>query len=204
MDLIIIGDVICDVVAVNIANLPHWNTDTLASISLLAGGTGLNNAVHASNYIKWLQKVNNLDADIKVHIFSSICDDSNGRICQSKLQELEPVLINHSIIPPTEPSSANKEINIPMLHRTSTCIVISGSNDRCFITDRGCISNLAIDWFCPRDILGFDHQPILSSSSPSSSSTNESYSKRHIHIAGYYNCNTLPIGLPEFLKKVSI
>ena len=240
MELVIIGDIICDVVAVSVVNLPQWNTDTLANggISTMAGGTGLNNAVHASNYIKWLQKYDNYHNDIKIHIFSSTCDDVNGRICQLKLRECEPILVNHSISPPIEPSPANKQMNIPMINRTSTCIVISGPKDRCFITDRGCISNLAVDWFCPGDILGFDellpwsppthssvvkkvndsadaeeagssHEPLLLAvSTRRHNYTNASFDplycegKRHIHIAGYYNCNTLPIRLPEFLRQV--
>lgn len=233
MDLIIAGDIICDVVASDVTNLPIWNTDSLAKggILTMAGGTGLNNSVHAANYILWLQK-QSIQSNIKIHIFSSTCDDTNGKICKERLNQFKPILVDHSIIPPIQPSFSNGQMNIPMLYRTSTCIVISGSKDRGFITDRGCISNLAVDWFNPSDILGFDvnesssteqqvnitsindnnsifndesqSQSNSHSQSQSSNKLNQLYSKgkRHIHIAGYYNCTTLPIGLPDFLKQV--
>jgi len=46
----IIGDSFCDVVAASMESLPKLGGDVLANISLVAGGSGINSAIHGANY----------------------------------------------------------------------------------------------------------------------------------------------------------
>ena len=196
MDLVILGDIFCDILANNVKSLPQWNTDVLAQkISTVAGGTGLNTSVHAANYVQWLSKSPKHMEDIKVHLFSAVCNDSLGQICKDRLKDYFPTLVDRVIHAPVEHVS------------TGSCIVISGHEDRCFITDRGCIRHLAVNWFPEHDLLGSE----IPSTSPSAAAANYGTNEltvhtnnriRHLHIAGYYNCDSLSNGLCDLLCKV--
>ena len=189
MDLVILGDIFCDIIASKVQSLPKWNTDTLArgGIHTMAGGTGLNNAIHAANYIEWLlasgDESNIQYHNFKVHLFGSVCNDVNGNICKLRINNLSPILIDHCISPPIV-------TEIPFT--TSTCIVLSGEEDRCFITDRGCNLILNSSWFDREGLIG------------DSNSLNSPARKRLLHIAGYYNCDNLSNGLVELLQQVDL
>lgn len=111
--------------------------------------------------------------NIKFRIFSSVGNDSQGTICTS---------VFDSKINPNDSKNYVIEKNIMTIneYRTGSCIVLSGQLDRSFISDRGTNSIMSIDMF--------DHNRLIDTN--------------HIHIAGYYNCDTLIRELPDLLKKV--
>lgn len=157
--LAVIGDIFLDIVATGVNELPSkWSTDSLASsISLLPGGSALNLTVQAANY--------NIINDYKalVSIYSGVGSDQSGLQCKQKLKEAgvqDKVLMNEHF-------------------RTGTCIVISGEADRSFITDRGCVDDINVDWFDYEDITDSDH----------------------LHIAGFFNCSSIRNGLDLFLSR---
>ena len=161
MKINIVGDIFLDIVAQNVNQLPtKWSTDTLASsIQQFPGGSALNCATHASNYLEY----RNVD-DVKVAVFSAVGHDSFGYSCLDFLGRQQ-----------------NVESNVIFKGdmRTGSCIVISGRENRSFITDRGCIDSLAVDWF-PLNLL---------------------LSTNLIHVTGYYNCRGLHPGLLNLLKQ---
>ena len=53
--LVVIGDTFCDIIALDVRLPSIWGTDTLArEISVVAGGSALNIALHAANYSEFL------------------------------------------------------------------------------------------------------------------------------------------------------
>lgn len=155
----IIGDIFFDIVAKDVRVLPaRWSTDTLASsIQQIPGGSALNCSMHASNYLEYKCNTN-----MKIAVFSAVGNDIAGQTCKDTLATKGCIEDNVVV-----------KDNL----RTGSCIVISGDNERCFITDRGCVNDLAIDWFPLSDILA----------------TNL------IHITGYYNCSGLHAGILDLL-----
>ena len=159
--LVVIGDTFCDIIALDVRLPSIWGTDTLArEINVVAGGSALNIALHAANYSEFLGSA------VTVNFFSGTGADFQGQVCRDSLQ--------HSCL------DASKVVVDKDL-RTGSCIVLSGVNDRSFVTDRGCIKNLSSCWF-PRDSL-------LSSSIS------------HIHIGGFYNCDALQPEIPQLLRE---
>jgi sugar/nucleoside kinase (ribokinase family) len=107
------------------------------------------------------------DEDLSIYLFSAVGADPQGKICRQALQT--PNLIDATVM---------KENS-----RTGSCIVLSGSTDRAFISDRGCIDEMTLEWF--EDIaLGEKNMA-------------------HLHCAGYYNCTAMRDSWPTLLKMVS-
>lgn len=157
----ILGDIFFDIVAKDVKVLPsRWSTDTLASsIQQIPGGSALNCTMHASNYLEYKSNPN-----VKVAIFSAIGNDFAGRTCKDTF---------------VSSGSIEDKVVVKENSRTGSCIVISGDSERCFITDRGCINDLAVDWFSLSDILA----------------TNL------IHVTGFYNCSGLHEGISGLLSE---
>ena len=159
--LVIIGDVFCDIIALDVKLIDSWGTDTLAKeIKVVAGGSALNIALHGANYSALKNNA------VAVNFFSSTGADLQGQICRDSLKHVN--------------IDASKVI-VDKDYRTGSCIVLSGSNDRSFITDRGCIKDLSVKWFDQNDLI----QTGLN----------------HLHIGGYYNCDTLRTEAYELLKN---
>lgn len=148
MKITIVGDIFCDIIAYGIVNLPQWGQDAKASgISIYPGGSGLNTTVQAANYATYIQN------NTILRIFSAVGKDFQGDLCLSKLKH--PQIISH----------VKENIN----ERTGSCIVLSGPNDRSFVTDEGCMG--IFTW----ESYGLD--TILDTN--------------HLHVTGYYNCAKL-------------
>jgi sugar/nucleoside kinase (ribokinase family) len=159
-EIAIIGDIFCDILASGVAKIPEWEADTLSSgITILAGGSALNITVHGANCSSILEE------PVKLHFFSCVGDDFQGKVCREALDH--PCIDARGVL-------IRKE-------KTGTCIVLSGTNDRSFVTDRACIKKLSVTWFDQSEIF----LPSVS----------------HIHIGGFYNCNTLQTEIPAFLKN---
>ena len=79
------------------------------------------------------------------------------------------------------PTLQNK-VQIHVRQRSGSCIVLSGNQGRGFVTDRGVINNFQLDCWAASDFL--------------------SSSLRHTHIAGYYNCRRMRVGLLELLQSI--
>lgn len=155
----IIGDLFCDILA-STQNLPTWGTDTLASgIQLLPGGSAFNSAVHASKYIGLKEY------PIKISLFGAVGNDMFSGIMKKAIHDND--IEDHVVVR----SGA----------RTGSCIVMSSNNDRCFITDRGVVDMMMLEWFEEDDII-----PLETS---------------HLHVGGYYNLGMLKAELESLLKR---
>lgn len=155
-----LGDIFCDIMASNINDqLPKWGQDTLGNVCILPGGSALNSAIHASTYADYLS----ISSTLVIRMFSAIGLDVQGNICETSLQQRN--IITSNIV---------KNSGI----RTASCIVLSGSNDRGFVSDRGCLSDMSISWFNRHDLL----------------------STSHIHMGGFYNCPKMKEELPSLFR----
>jgi len=164
MILNVIGDIFCDILAKNVRVLPTWGADTLSSkITMIAGGSSLNSIIHASHIRK-----KSPEPLIALRLFSSVAKDMQGQVCLQALKEND-IDINNVVLMDN------------VSHSTGTCIVISNSDDRSFITDRGCISNLSVDWFDINKLLDCNH----------------------LHYGGFYNCDEMQVDCIELFRKVS-
>jgi sugar/nucleoside kinase (ribokinase family) len=160
-EIIIIGDIYCDMIALGVKLPDAWGTDTLSKeIKVVAGGSALNITVHAANYSAHLNEI------VKLHLLSCTGKDFQGQVCRDALDhrciDRSRVIVNESV-------------------RTGSCIVLSGATDRSFITDRGCIKDLKIDWFNQKELF--------------------STSTSHIHIGGFYNCDALQDDVCNLLMR---
>lgn len=160
-DLVVVGDVFCDIIALGVKLIDTWGTDTLSSdIRVLAGGSALNIAVHGANYSALLGN------NVKIRFFSETGTDFQGDVCRRAL--------DHNCID-------SSKLNAKIGNRTGSCIVLSGATDRSFVTDRGCIRDLSLNCFDEKDYL--------------------SESSGHVHVGGYYNCDTLQAEVPELFRR---
>ena len=141
--VLVVGDLFLDMQVNGIKSLPSWNEDCLVdNIELLPGGSSANTARQLCVF-----------PNINVDIFSVIGND-----------QLSQILIN--LIKDEQCNFILKRQNSSM----QTCIVLSGDNDRSFITNR--------------NNLKFLNCQLLDSHFKSSK--NKSYD--HVHIGGFYNC----------------
>jgi sugar/nucleoside kinase (ribokinase family) len=116
-----------DILACDVKELPGWGQDSLASsIQLIPGGSAFNIVAHGANYSHHLSK------NITFNFVSVVGEDQHGMICKQAIINT-PSVIDNVII-----KSGN---------RTGSCIVISNKYDRCFVTDRGVVDEMRIDWF---------------------------------------------------------
>jgi sugar/nucleoside kinase (ribokinase family) len=164
MSINFIGDIFLDIIAKDITRLPAWETDTLASISMIAGGSCLNSVSHAKSFADYLN-LQGKPTNIGLNLFSSVGLDSQGAICLDHLTKVGLLTDNIAKL---------------ATERTGTCIVLSGSSDRCFVTDRGCIDSMSIELF--------DHNALLDC--------------QHFHFAGFYNCAELRNDVVDLFRKV--
>lgn len=156
----VLGDIFCDIIASDIHDqLPKWGEDTLGNICILPGGSALNSAIHAATYADYVA----LSSTIIIRMFSAVGLDIQGNICETSLQQRH--IITSNIV---------KNPNL----RTGSCIVLSGSSDRGFVSDRGCLADMSISWFNRHDLL----------------------STSHIHMGGFYNCPKMKEELPALFK----
>lgn len=159
-NIAVIGDIFCDILASNMASLPRWGEDMLSSISILPGGSALNTTVHCANYSHF-----NINR-ITVTLHSAVGCDSQAAVCCEKLLQDDAISTNIIKVPNS---------------RTGTCLVLSGE-DRAFVTDRGVVNDMVLDWFNLDDIF-----------------TTELC---HLHCAGFYNCGAMAPQWSLLLKKV--
>ena len=149
MHIAIIGDIFCDILASRLPQLPQWGEDSLAPIQILPGGSALNTTIHCAQYINFMH------GSLEVVLHSAVGDDSQAVIC---CEALRSDGIRTNIVKRSD-------------SRTGTCLVLSGNSDRAFITDRGCINDMTLEWFDINDIF--------------------TIGTRHLHCAGFYNCGAM-------------
>jgi sugar/nucleoside kinase (ribokinase family) len=146
--IVVLGDTFFDVCAAPVSNLPRWDTDTLAPIETFPGGSAVNIASHGAAFCTW--KKNNTS----FILYSAVGSDAQGVACRSYFENNMRV-INRTSVRPDE--------------KTATCIVMSSpTRGRCFISSRGALENIRLDWF-NLDPMWAD--PFV----------------RHIHISGFFN-----------------
>lgn len=158
----ILGDIFTDILAVVPPPGFKVGGDTLSKINVLAGGSGLNVSVHLAAYLR-RNKVKLADSDSSsptVAMFSCVGDDLHGQLCTEHLR-----------------SSGVDTAGVHISKRgfkTGSCIVLSASSERSFVTDAACISEeLALPLFLHTGSALF--QPPAC----------------HFHISGYFNLNQL-------------
>ena len=158
----ILGDYFCDILASNVANckLPSWGEDLLAKIDVMPGGSAFNSAIHSANYVSYLGHKN-----VEVGLFCATGVDHFSSIASELLQRHHPIIKDHIV------RSSD--------YSTGTCIVITGKNDRCFVTDRGCVQHMSLHWFQESSLLD----------------------SNHIHVGGFYNCNQMQGEIAALYQK---
>lgn len=159
----IFGDIFLDIMATEIKKLPTWGTDTLSnSINMLPGGSAFNTCVHAAKFTEFK------NYPLIIRLCGAIGEDSSSQIFKDRLHEAVPIIEDGILACPG--------------HRTGKCVVLSSVNDRCFVTDRGVVDEMDLDWFSYDSLL------------PSGT--------EHIHIGGYFNLSSgLRSQLGQFLKN---
>lgn len=116
----------------------------------------MNTSIHASHYGQYQNR------EVDIINFSAVGDDDFGVSCRNELSRANVI----------------DKVTMKSGLRTGSCIVLTGLQDRCFVTDRGCINDMKVDWFELNDILQTDH----------------------LHVAGYFNCTGLHDNLQELLS----
>jgi sugar/nucleoside kinase (ribokinase family) len=97
--------------------MSSWGEDALCKdISIVAGGSLLNSAVHGANFSAYRQ------VDIQINAFGVVGLDTQGDICMKAMRQ-HPLIVD-KVIEKSE-------------YTTGTCIVLSGEQDRLFVTSRG-------------------------------------------------------------------
>mmetsp|Transcript_12589 Transcript_12589/g.19017 ORF Transcript_12589/g.19017 Transcript_12589/m.19017 type:complete len:331 (+) Transcript_12589:172-1164(+) len=154
----VFGDIFCDIVASSMSTMPNWGEDVLAPIRIVAGGSGLNTTLHAAAFAA------SGESGVRMTLFSAVGDDAQGIICQRALHQ----------------DYVDSRVVIRPDLQTGTCIVLSGQ-DRGFVTDRGCIQHMSLEWF-PCWVNGVEEAT-------------------HVHCAGYYNCDNMKPHWEEIFQK---
>ncbi|CAN0424101.1 unnamed protein product [Ascophyllum nodosum] len=145
-------------VAVHIANLRRGRVGFSGTES---GDVGVEGATEAASAGRAGPVAKPIDG-VGCHLHSSIASDTMGNILRNDLEELG---VNWS--QSREP------------RHQGTCVVLTGREDRSFVTHRGSVAE-----FCRDDI---DVPRLLASS--------------HVHVAGFYNCPALADDLPGLLAE---
>ncbi|KAJ8601384.1 hypothetical protein CTAYLR_004985 [Chrysophaeum taylorii] len=149
---VVVGDSFVDVLASGVLELPsQWNADYLATqpIDLRSGGSAMNTAIHLREL-----------SGSRVELHSAVGKDHFGAILKTAAADRGLDLVDHRRQP----------------LGTGSCVVISGANDRTFLTYRG-----VVDALRGRDV-------------DVSTST-------HVHVAGYYNCPALQQDVPDLFRR---
>ena len=178
----ILGDIFTDILAVVPPSGFKVGGDTMSKINVLAGGSGLNVSIHLSAYLKrqgqgkptendsspkrmshHTPDISNADRSPRVAIFSCVGDDLHGQLCTKALQDAGV-------------DTAGVHVS-KRGFKTGSCIVLSSSSERSFVTDAACISEeLALPLFLQNRPTLF-HPPAC-----------------HFHVSGYFNLNQLRAG----------
>ncbi|KAH7492084.1 hypothetical protein PRIC1_002442 [Phytophthora ramorum] len=158
----VLGDAFVDVVAGTLApeQLPQWGSDVECSrpIQLQPGGSALNTATHLANLSSC-----NPQHELHVALHTAVGNDSFANVLKAHLAER-----NVALSSPTLGS-------VP----TGVCIVLSGANDRSFITHYGAARKFSIEHVDEKMVLSADH----------------------LHIGGFYSCASLRVTLKSLLEK---
>lgn len=175
--LAVIGDTFCDIFTKihaplndSASSISLDGGDTLADlINIIAGGSGLNVSCHIKE-LCYPNSTVNTQLPLQVHFFSAIGEDKQGQLCLDVLKKTGVNTDSVKII-----KGGGNGVN----SRTGTCIVFSHGAERSFVSDRGVIDSININWFDEKKLLSQDH----------------------IHLAGFYNCSGLYTGMAQFLEK---
>ncbi|KAG3116120.1 hypothetical protein PI124_g4648 [Phytophthora idaei] len=158
----VLGDAFVDVVAGTLApdQLPQWGSDVECSrpIELQPGGSALNTATHLANL-----SIRNPQHELQVALHTAVGNDSFANVLKAHLADRNVVL-----------SSPTLE-NAP----TGVCIVLSGANDRSFVTHYGAAHKFSVEHIDEKMVLSVDH----------------------LHVGGFYSCANLRAKLKPLLQK---
>jgi ribokinase len=134
-----------------------------SSISQFAGGSALNVAVNLGELMK-------SRADAQCSFYGLVGDDEFGAFLRRRLAEAE----------------VRDQMGTAAGKSTGCCIVLSGSDDRGFVTSTGATGFLSTA----------NLESLLSAE-------NAGAARRcHVHISGYFSCPSLQAGLPMLLRKL--
>jgi sugar/nucleoside kinase (ribokinase family) len=187
----ILGDSFCDIITSNLSAFPRVGGDALAAIRLTAGGSALNTALHGAHFALTI-----LDGNVAFEALTAVGNDYQVLFAAIFLQYCNFILyylclsFTHSVHH-AQGSICSEAMNHPLLkqsvckdhgYSTGTCIVLSHGGDRSFITDRGCVDRMSLQWFGGIDA-------VLQNCAA-------------IHIAGYYNLGLLRQELIELCRQV--
>ncbi|CAM9439872.1 unnamed protein product [Scytosiphon promiscuus] len=194
MIISVLGDTFVDIVCRPLEHLPTWGTDTVVSepIRVMLGGSAANFAVHATNLGRATAAATSTTTTTsnpsggtptdqgsaaaeggvggtpqqlgqqKCVLHTSVGSDDMGQFVRTKLDE-------HGVDWSQTRTRENQ----------GACVVLSGREDRSFITHRGSTAH-----FCREDI---DVPRLLES--------------QHVHLAGFYNFPSLWKDLPGILAE---
>jgi len=156
MKIVCLGDAFCDVLVANVAKLPSWGQDASCdAISFEAGGSALNTAVHLKS----------LKPDWTVEFFGCIGDDVGGNLVSQHCAK-HRVGMN---------ATTRKDM------ATGTCIVLSGSADRAFVSNGGACAS----W----DVAEVPVERVAKDA-------------HHLHIGGLFNMITLAPKLASLIERI--
>lgn len=158
----VLGDCFVDVVAGTLApdQLPQWGGDVEVArpIQLQPGGSALNTATHIANLAD-----GNSNASISVELHTVVGTDAFGDVLKTHL------------------AARHVELSSPALAGvpTGVCIVLSGTQDRSFITHYGAARVFSIEHIDEARVLAADH----------------------LHVGGFYSLATLHTKLRPLVEK---
>lgn len=153
----VVGDAFVDVLAAGLPRLPGWGDDVSALIRSEAGGSALNTAVHLGSI---------LGRPGCVHFHGCVGDDAFGQSLRARLERAG--VRQHIAVLPEQP--------------TGSCIVLSGTAGRSFVTCAGATGAMAVE-----------HLPGLTAA------LDEAEGRFHVHFAGFYAYGPLRWQLPALL-----
>eukprot|EP00752_Nemacystus_decipiens_P009355 g8360.t1 len=191
MIISVLGDTFADVVCRPLENLPEWGKDSLVNepIRIMLGGSAANFAVHSAN----LNKAQPLTtAPTLTGGAGGAGSAPEGEADAAPMSvdggyRRQECLLHTSVASDTLGEFVRRELDgygvewsqAKAREHQGACVVLSGREDRSFVTHRGSAA-----LFCGEDI---DIPRLLQSS--------------HVHVAGFYNCPALWEDLPGILAE---
>jgi sugar/nucleoside kinase (ribokinase family) len=122
MSTVVIGDCYVDVVCENVPHLPRWGKDThTSSVNIYSGGSGGNTSVHLAALGK------------SVTFYYAAGKDEFGRFFEQNMKQ----------------AGVNAQPIVYSSHPTATCVVLSGADDRAFVSCPGSNEVLEADALAP-------------------------------------------------------
>lgn len=160
----VLGDAFCDIIAGPLTAMPRWGADLeCPHISQLAGGSALNVAVHLGALCG-----SNETRSCSFH--GLVGNDPFGDFLRRRLADVG-----------VEDAMESAEAA-----GTGVCIVLSGQDDRGFVTQVGATGLLGTEHLsCVKKKIG-----------------DAGFDRVHVHVGGYYSCGTLRPGLVQFLGEL--